>query len=111
MDISKLMEDPSQSKRFDNRTFFYFGLGQTLMAVREGKWKLHIKQYSQLEESKKLYFDGKLPLLFNLDVDPSEQYDLADQYPEIVARLQKLIDEKRAEIQQTGSFWGKTICK
>jgi N-acetylgalactosamine-6-sulfatase len=111
MDISRLMEDPSQIKKFDNRPFFYFGLGQTLMAVREGKWKLHIKQYSQLEGAKKLYFDGKLPLLFNLDVDPSEQYDLADQYPEVVARLQKLIDEKRAEIQQTGSFWGKTICK
>ena len=33
------------------------------------------------------------PLLYNLDVDPSEQFDLAADRPEIVAELKAVADE------------------
>lgn len=58
-------------------------------AVREGDWKLigHTRDTT----------DGRQPvtlknLLFNLQVDPSEATNLAEQHPDITARLQKLHD-------------------
>lgn len=85
--------------------FYYFGIDHQLMAVRKGAWKLHIKTYSQLGIS---YFDTTLPLLFNLDEDPSEKYNLASKNPDIVDELGELIRRKKEEVDQTGSFWDKS---
>lgn len=82
--------------------YFYFGIENRLMAVRVGKWKLHIKTYSQIGKD---YFGGELPLLFNLDTDPSELYNQAAQNPEIVKLLQELIDNKLKEIHSSGNFY------
>ncbi|NGM61462.1 sulfatase [Sphingobacterium sp. SGG-5] len=82
--------------------FFYFGLNHELFAVRKGKWKLHVKTYSQLGKD---YFQGTLPLLFNLDEDPSEKYNVASEHTTIVEELTQLIQEKKDEIKSTGTFW------
>ncbi|WP_018628768.1 sulfatase family protein [Niabella aurantiaca] len=82
--------------------FYYVGIEHQLMAVRKGPWKLHIKTYSQLGID---YFEKGKPLLFNLDEDPSEKYDLASKYPDRVKELSLLIRKKDEEIKQTGSFW------
>ena len=82
--------------------FYYFGLDHELFAVRKGRWKLHVKTYSQLGKE---YFNKKIPLLFDLDVDPSENYDLADKNPEIVAELMTLIKNKKEQILTQGSYW------
>lgn len=71
---------------------------------QEGKWKLHIKTFSQTGVD---YFKGKLPLLFDLEQDPSEKYDLSEQNSELVARLQQLLEAKDKEIRETGSFFRK----
>lgn len=86
----------------ENTPFFYYGIGNQLMAVRKGPWKLHVKTYSQLGLE---YFDGKLPLLFNLHTDPSEKYDLADRNPEVVSQLLELIDEHTDTVLAEGNFW------
>lgn len=62
------------------------------MAVRKGKWKLHIKTYSQLGID---YFGKKVPLLFDLNSDPSERYDLSCKHPEIVKDLLQLIEKNK----------------
>mgnify|MGYP005857987047 FL=1 len=72
------------------------------MAVRKGKWKLHVKTYSQLGLD---YFKGELPLLFNINTDPSEKYNLATKYPDIVKELTALIEEKLEEVKTTGDFF------
>lgn len=82
--------------------FFYFGVEHQLMAVRKGPWKLHVKTYSQTGVD---YFEGKIPLLFNLYEDPSEKYDLSDQFPDVVKELSTFIDDKLKEIKETGSFF------
>lgn len=82
--------------------YFYFGLGQKLFAVRSGKWKLHIKTYSQTGVD---YFKGELPLLFDLETDPSEKYNVAKENPEIVTRLKMLVDQKVEEVTSTGNFF------
>lgn len=83
--------------------YYYFGIGNRLMAVRHGKWKLHVKTYSQLGLK---YFEDELPLLFNLENDPSEKYNLASQYPEIVKELSASLEEKIKEVNRTGNFHG-----
>ena len=82
--------------------YYYFGIGHQLMAVRSGKWKLHVKTYSQIGAD---YFKGELPLLFNLENDPSEKYNVAKEHPEIVSKLKKMLEDKLAEVKSTGSLY------
>ena len=83
---------------------FFFGVGHQLFAIRKGKWKLHVKTYSQIGTD---YFDGTLPLLFDLDVDPSEKYNLADKHPDIVEELKVIIEKKKEQIKKDSNFWDK----
>ncbi|GJM32301.1 MAG: arylsulfatase [Saprospiraceae bacterium] len=85
-----------------DRTLFYYGLSNKLMAVRKGKWKLHTETYSQTGKD---YFEGKLPLLFNLDTDPSEEHDVSDQQPELVAELIDLIRQQQEKMEVEGTYF------
>jgi hypothetical protein len=55
-------------------------------AVRSGQYKL-------LE-----YFENGSVQLFDLEVDPGEQNDLSETHPEIVARLQALLNRWREDV-------------
>jgi arylsulfatase len=82
---------------------FFFGQPyHQLMAVRYGTWKLHVRTTSQLRIE---HFDGRVPLLFNINEDPSEKFDLSEQFPEIVEELKLLIENKQKEVLSTGSFF------
>lgn len=100
-DLSNLWQGTGKG----GEVFFYFGIDHQLMAVRKGAWKLHVKTYSQLGID---HFSDTLPLLFNLDNDPSEKYNLASTFPERVKELQTLIETKSREISEDGTFWNKT---
>ncbi len=99
--LSYLIADSGYANKQES-PFFFYGPGHQLMAVRVGEWKLHVKTGSQLGID---YFDGKLPLLFNLYSDPSEKYDLADQHPEIVERLTQIIYQQLDDAKRIGSFY------
>jgi len=51
-------------------------------ASRQGKWKLLIPY--TIANPDETYFDDPLPLLFELDTDPSKKYNLAARQPELV---------------------------
>ncbi len=86
----------------EDRTFFYYGFDNTVFAARKGAWKLHIRTNSQ---TGKTYFDDPMPLLFNLDVDPSEQYNVAASNPGIVKELQALIDRHNENSARNPDFF------
>jgi arylsulfatase len=72
----------------------YFFWGTELHAVRSGNWKLHLPHpYQSLEVageggSPGKYVRKQLELsLFDLEKDPGESTNAADQHPEIVKRL------------------------
>ena len=84
------------------RSFFFYGPGNILHGVRKGPWKLHIRTSSQ---TGKAYFNKKIPLLFNLEEDPSEQYDLSDTEPEKVQELMDILDKHIEEVKANPNYW------
>lgn len=91
-----------RGETLSDRPFFYYGPGNQLQAVRKGPWKLHRITSSQTGLD---YFDGKLPLLFNLNEDPGERFDRSEQFPEMVTELQHLMDEQMKATDRVGTFW------
>jgi len=80
------------------REAHYYFAGYNLQAVRQGSWKLAIATQPETM-GKGAADDAKVnPRLYNLDAEIGEQTNLADQHPDIVAKLQALADKMNAEI-------------
>ncbi len=94
-------EDLSPAFRGDapvrERTFFYWNAEQ-LCAVRHGPWKLH--RISNTAEWRSATSKHDPPLLFHLEHDPSEKYDVAAAHPDIVQRLLALMAEHEAKVER-----------
>jgi arylsulfatase A-like enzyme len=69
-----------------HETFFYHG-GNTLRAVRSGKWKLHVNK-------------GKPVQLFDLETDIGERKNLIKAHPDVVKRLQAHLTEFARDIAE-----------
>ena len=94
----------SESAEVAHQPYFYYGLNNRLFAVRKGPWKLHVDRYSQ---TGKQYFEQESPLLFNLEHDPSEQYELSATYPDTVSALLQLLETHQAKILAEPSFFDR----
>jgi arylsulfatase A len=82
-----------------NEMFFY--RSYDLFAVRQGAWKAHFLTqagYNQPQAEK-----HEQPLLFNLEIDPGESYNVAAQNPEVLAKIKALVEKHRAEMQAAPS--------
>ncbi len=75
--------------------FYYYD--DRLTAVRQGPWKLHLETIEAASGESKSRIQEH-PLLFNLEQDPSERFDVADQHPDVVERLMGLIKAHRASV-------------
>jgi len=82
------------------RTIMFFYRGTRLMAVRKGPWKMHLITQAG-------YGDGPTkhepPLLFHLEHDPSEQYDMAKDHPDVIADILREIERHRATVKPVPS--------
>ena len=103
------------------RTIYYYDLDH-LNTVRHGKWKLHFryydhKNYNHQEGGFMLPWNWKNPaepLLFDLEEDPSEKFNVADKNPDVVSKLTLLAKQYEEEIDEYGENkdlirWFKTI--
>lgn len=125
VDVAPLLFGEPGAKGRD--TFWYYS-GDELQAVRQGDWKLHLpheyltvagepgkggkpSNYGKLQPvgieqsgirgvaTRHGYRFEKIGLsLYNLKHDPGETINLADQHPDIAARLQNVADEARADL-------------
>jgi hypothetical protein len=61
----------------------------SLAAIRKGPWKLHLmsRDANSANPLRMLPRSHAVPLLFHLEHDPSELYDVAYRYPDVVAEL------------------------
>jgi len=89
------------------RDHFYFYYGAQLRAVRWDKWKLHFpheyRSYEGVEPGKNglpgPYARGKTGLaLYDLENDISEKNNVAETYPDIVARISDLAEKAREDL-------------
>ncbi len=75
------------------KAFFYYYINQ-IQAVRSGPWKLYLPQPGKKGEA------GKLQL-YNLVEDLAETNNLADTHPDVVTRLERLVDQARDDLGET----------
>ncbi len=83
-DITPLIFDNCESP---HEAFFYYSRANYLEAVRCGQWKLFVSRDRET-----------VCELYDLDNDIAEQHDVSADNPEIVARLEKKIQDCRADI-------------
>ena len=68
----------------------YYYRGRDLFAMRMGAYKAHfITQVVYTAGAPKIAHDP--PLLFNVEEDPSERFNIAEKHPEIIARINKAV--------------------
>jgi arylsulfatase A-like enzyme len=86
-----LRNEPSARKG----VFYY--RGPTLYAARLGDYKMHFKtqgaygMFGGLEEHEP-------PLLYNVNQDPSENYNIANENPEILSEINRLVKDHQANL-------------
>lgn len=86
--------------------FYYFNKN-SLEAVREGSWKLVLPHHYTSNENTlpgsdgwpgKTHRDSTGLALYDLRRDPGERYDVKDQNPEVVKRMQQLVEQAREDL-------------
>ncbi len=97
-DITDLVHGVEGAK--SRKTAFYYYQQTRLLAVRSGRWKLHLPgprvwpQYSKAEDAVNL----TEPQLYDLESDIGETKDVAKSNPEVVQRLLLLVEKARDDI-------------
>jgi arylsulfatase A-like enzyme len=82
----------------DREVLFYYRAYQ-LMAVRKGPWKMHLMTQDAYGPGAREPQPHDPPLLFNLEHDPGERYNVADKNGEVVTVLQAEIAAHQASLK------------
>ena len=83
------------------RAYFYYFRNRTLEAVRDKTWKLRIAPAASNWTSPELQRGKELPVnleLYNLKNDPYEQFNMAEQNPEVVKELERQMEIMAEEL-------------
>ncbi|MFB3902158.1 MAG: sulfatase [Acidobacteriota bacterium] len=86
-DLSPALSGTGSSPR---RVTFYYE-GTELQAVRTGRFKVHFTADRQAKED--------APRVYDLEQDPSEKFNVAEQRQDVIEEAKKLADEHRASIR------------
>lgn len=96
VDMSPILFGKGKSQR---DTMFYYR-GSELFAIRKGQFKAHFQTApgyagNRIQEK---FEKHETPLLFNLSQDPSERFDVAKKYPDVLADIQRELEQHRANL-------------
>lgn len=94
LDLSPALLEGKASPR--NSMLYY--RGRSLYAARLGDFKAHYiveGAYGMFEEKTVL----PVPQLYNLSLDPAEEFDVADQHPEVLEQIEQLVDQHRQALE------------
>ena len=106
LDIAPLMYGEPGAKTPHDALYHYWD--NQLQAIRSGRWKLHLPHgYQTLGDQpggmggvRGAYERTRIELaLFDINTDPGEKYNVADEHPDIVERLRKIGEEFDASLQ------------
>jgi arylsulfatase A len=86
-----------QGKEKSPREVMFFYRGTQLYAVRMGAFKAHyITELNYLADNQRQEHDP--PLLFNLNHDPSEKFNIADRHPDVIAEINTIVETHQAKL-------------
>jgi arylsulfatase A-like enzyme len=102
-DLSEVLRGGRKSPR---ETMFYWR-GSKLFAARKGSFKAHFLTQPEYGGGEAVIHDP--PLLFNLDEDPAERFNLSDRRPEIVRELRRIADQHVSGVQRVESLLDKKL--
>lgn len=88
------------------RTMFYWR-GSKLYAVRHGAYKAHF--ITRSEYGGEAAVAHATPELYNLDVDPSEKWNIASMHPEVIAEIRRIAEEHIKAIPAVENYLDKRI--
>lgn len=94
-DISPLLFGKSTESQ---REAHYYFSGLNLQAVRQGPWKLAITAQAKTPGEAESDEPKTNPRLYNLEKEIGERSNLAEKYPEIVAKLTSLATKMDSEV-------------
>jgi arylsulfatase A-like enzyme len=77
------------------REVFFYHLGKSLEAVREGPWKY---RFARARTEAGPAPEPPVPELFHLDWDPAEQYNVYERHRDIGDRLAAMLKQKAQEL-------------
>ena len=98
-DVSPILLGQPNAKNPHEAVFFY--ANGSLHAVRAGRWKYKDETTLQDETEYGKYEqpEAKIPpALFDLELDPTEQKNVANNHADIVERMKKLMQAEREEL-------------
>ncbi|MBD0286938.1 MAG: hypothetical protein ICV79_16145, partial [Flavisolibacter sp.] len=87
---------------------FYYDKGD-LYAVRKGPWKAHFTTHHSYSPEPPQ--EHNPPLLYNIEADPSEQYDTAKDHANIVEDLKKVFEEHKRTVVKAPPEFDKVVDK
>ena len=89
VDIGEVLRSGEDGVESPPREIMFFYRDEDLFAVRSGRYKAHFRTREGYGQPKVDLHDN--PLLFDLDVDPGEQYDVAADHPDRIEAIRELI--------------------
>jgi arylsulfatase A len=97
VDLSPVLFGTGKSPR---QVFFYYR-GRRLMAARKGPWKAHF--ITQPGYGGKGPETHDPPLLFHLEHDPSERFDVSKEHPKVIRDILDEVERHRQTLQPAPS--------
>ena len=102
-DLTSMLLGNGQSER---DVFFYYR-DTEVFAVRKGPFKAHFKTQKGFGENSPTVHNP--PLLYNLDIDPDEEYNIADKHPEVIEEIVQVLEEHKTTIKPVENQLEKRI--
>ena len=82
----------------DPRDVVFYYRDTQVFAIRKGEFKAHF--FTQPEYGSEIVTVQDPPLLFNINIDPSESHNIADKHPEVITEMKKILEKHQAGVIQ-----------
>jgi len=97
VDLTPVLMDSGKGPR-DEMVYYR---GTKLMALRKGPWKAHF--ITKPAYGKEPFQEHDPPVLYHLEHDPSEKYNIAKDHPEVIKELVKAAQKHRKTVKPVPS--------
>jgi len=98
VDLTSTLTGKTKSPRDE----VYYYRGTRLMAIRKGPWKAHFMTQESYTGNNKLS-EHDPPILHNLEIDPGEKWNVAEQNPKVIEQLKKAAADHRETVKPVPS--------